>query len=108
MAEPVTGSAAVVGAVAKLVAELAQLGYSAWRNNQKAKEKLIGILMHVQDELNKNYKALQDAHNGSHDEWLETGAYETAIGAISHALQDSPAVVGPFRRGPAGGKVLGA
>ena len=98
MAEPVTGSAAVVGAVAKLVAELAQLGYNAWRNNQKAKEKLIGILMHVQDELNKNYKALQDAYNGSHDEWLETGAYETAIEAISHALQDSPSVLDPLRR----------
>jgi hypothetical protein len=98
MAEPVTGSAAIVGAVAKLAGELARHGYNAWKSNRDAKEKLIGILTHVQDELNRNYKSLQDAYNGSIEEWLETAAYDAAIEALSHALQDSPSLMDPLRR----------
>lgn len=87
-----------MGTVAKLVAELAKLGYNAWRNNRQARHTLLGILMHVQDELNRNYKALQDAHNGSNHEWLETGVYGTAIEALNQALPDSPSVLDPLRR----------
>jgi hypothetical protein len=98
MAEPVAGSEAVVAAVARLVGELARLGYTAWKSNRAGKQKLVGILIHIQDELNRNYKSLQDAYNGSDEEQLETAAYETAIEALGQALYDSPSVLDPLRR----------
>jgi|SRR5579859_550472 len=97
MAEPLSGSVAVVSAIAKLVAELAKLGYQAWKSNDMAMEHLVGILTYVQDELERNYKSLQDAVNGSTDEWLELVAYESGIQALGPAFKDDPSVLDPLR-----------
>jgi len=86
MTDPVTGAA-----VAKLALELGKLGYKAWKSDAKAKAHLVGILMHVQDELNRNYTSLRNCYNASTNERLEKAAYDAGWDAIFAALDDSSA-----------------
>src|SRR5205809_320993 len=94
----VAGASVALEEVGKLVAELAKLGYKTWRSKQEAKKKLASILNHVQDELKRNYKSLQDAHNGSPYERLDTRIFERTNEALNQALEDSPSVLDPLRQ----------
>jgi hypothetical protein len=80
-------SPAVVTLVAKLGLQLAQGGVKRWVSNRAFKKNLGLLLMHVQDELDKNYKSLEDSCNGSQNERLETAVYGHAEETLFKALE---------------------
>src|SRR6266700_7942557 len=86
MAEPGLVSAATLGAITRLVGDLARLGFEAWRKNRAARDKLAALLFHVQGEVDNNRRSVRAALNGSSVEWLSTAVYDVAIEALVPAL----------------------
>lgn len=95
MLDPLTSSA-LAAAVAKHASELAKIGYEKWQANQRAKARLISIVQHVQEEVNRNYNSVRAALDGSIHEEFETSVYDAGIDAIRRALTTEWALLAPL------------
>lgn len=93
MVEP-AGAAA---SAAKLAAELLHLGYTSWREHNEAKRALGGILLHLQVEIERNWKSIQDARNGSPHERLRTDVFDACAHALIPALRSRRSILDPIR-----------
>jgi hypothetical protein len=72
------------------VRDLLKTTYGAWRASQKDRDKFIGILGALKDELRRNQLSLADLASGHSEVQVEVQMYEAVAPLLRRELQRSP------------------